>query len=165
MEPTIEPARVRDAEQILKLQFLCYQTESALYDDYAIPPLTQTLTDLLGESDTHFIFSARLGDEVVGSVRRRLIDGTCLIGRLAVHPRLRRLGLGTRLMRAIEEDVAAADRFELFTGHRSEGNLRLYHRLGYAEVRREPVSPHLHRVYLEKRRAPSAAAASARRAK
>jgi hypothetical protein len=45
MEPIILPARVREAEAILKLQYLCYQTEAALYDDSTIAPLTQSLTD------------------------------------------------------------------------------------------------------------------------
>ena len=96
MHPSIEQARVRDAEQILALQYLCYRTEVELYDDYAIPPLTQTLGSLLEEYDTYTILVARLGGEVLGSVRGCLEDGTCRVGRLIVHPRLRRRGLGTR---------------------------------------------------------------------
>ena len=149
----IRVAGVREAEDILGLQFLCYQTEAELYDDYEIPPLTQTLSDLLREYDTCCILAARIGDEVVGSVRGRLEDGTCHIGRLIVHPRLRRRGLGTRLMRELEERFVTATRYELFTGHLSEDNLRLYHRLGYSEFRREEVSPRLQLVYLEKARA------------
>ena len=149
----IEPARIRDAEQILKLQYLCYQTEAELYDDYAIPPLTQTLEDLLSEYDTHVILTARLGSVVVGSVRGYLTYGTCYIGRLIVHPRLQRRGLGAGLMREIEKHFATANRYELFTGHVSEGNLRLYRRLGYTEFRKEVVSPRLQMVYLEKIRA------------
>ena len=95
MDLTIELAHVREAEQILKLQYLCYQTEAELYNDYAIPPLNQTLWSLLGEYDTHQVLVARLGDEVVGSVRGRLVDGTCHIGRLIVHPRIQGRGLGT----------------------------------------------------------------------
>lgn len=152
LDPSIEPARIGDAEQILELQHLCYQAEAERYDDYTIPPLTETRSSLLSEYDTHTILVARLGDEVVGSVRGRLADGHCLIGRLMVHPRLQRRGLGTRLMRAIEDHFAACDRYELFTGHLSEGNLRLYHRLGYTKFREESVSPRLRPVYLEKLR-------------
>lgn len=46
---TISAATDQDAEQILKLQYLCYQQEAALYDDYAIEPLTQTLQALRAE--------------------------------------------------------------------------------------------------------------------
>lgn len=151
MDPAIRPARFADSAQILELQYLCYQSEAELYGDRQIPPLTQTLQSLRAEYDTHRILTAHLGgSEVVGSVRGRLIDGTCHIGRLVVHPRLRRRGLGTRLMRAIEEDFATAKRYELFTGHLSEDNLRLYHRLGYTGFREEVVSARLRLVYLEK---------------
>jgi hypothetical protein len=53
-------------------------------------------------------------------------------------------------MRAIEEHFVTAKRYELFTGHLSEGNLRLYRWLGYTEFRKETVSPQLQLVYLEK---------------
>ncbi|MBD0353941.1 MAG: GNAT family N-acetyltransferase [Rubrobacteraceae bacterium] len=146
----IAPARVDEAGQILKLQRLSYRTEAALYDDWTLPPLTQTLRELLERYDDHTILAARLGDEVVGSVRARLKDGTCYVGRLVVHPRLQRRGLGTRLMREIEASFPAAGRYELFTGHLSEGNLRLYRRLGYQEFREEAISPSLRLVFLEK---------------
>jgi ribosomal protein S18 acetylase RimI-like enzyme len=146
----IGQARVRDAEALLKLQYLCYQTEAELYDDYRIPPLTQTLWSLLEEFDTHEVLAVRFGDEVVGSVRGLEEGGTCYVGRLIVHPRFRRRGLATRLLREIEDRFAGADRFELFTGHLSESNLRLYNRLGYAEFRRETASPRLQLVYLAK---------------
>lgn len=152
MEIEIGPARGSDAENILGLQLLCYQSEARLYDDYEIPPLTQSLGDLLHEYDTHLILAAYLQGEVIGSVRGHLEDETCHIGRLIVHPRLRRRGLGARLMREIEDRFVTANRYEIFTGHLSEDNLRLYHRLGYSELRREAVSPRLWMIYLEKPR-------------
>ena len=151
MEPIILPAHVREAEAILKLQYLCYQTEAVLYDDYTIAPLTQSLTDLLSEYDTHTLLVACFGEEVVGSVRGQIREETCHIGRLIVHPRFQRRGLGTRLMLAIEEHFGHAARYELFTGHRSENNLRLYYKLGYQRFREEMVSPQLRLVFLEKR--------------
>ncbi|MGW6456514.1 GNAT family N-acetyltransferase, partial [Streptomyces sp. NPDC055078] len=56
----------------------------------------------------------------------------------------------------------AATRFQLFTGHRSEGNLRLYRSRGYVPVAREQIGPRLTLVTLEKgAAAPAAYAASA----
>ena len=157
MEVAIEPADVSEAEQILKRQYLCYQSEATIYDDWSIPPLTQTLRELLREYNDHEILVVRLGSEVVGSVRGRLKDGTCHVGRLIVHPRLQRRGIGARLMREIEGRFPQARRYELFTGHLSEGNLRLYRRLGYEVIREEDVSPRLRLVYLEKSRVPGEA--------
>jgi ribosomal protein S18 acetylase RimI-like enzyme len=135
MSVTISAAAEGDAEQILKLQYLCFQSEAEAYGDYAIAPLTQTLDGLRAEMAAGCVLVARLGDEVVGSVRGAVdADGTARIARLCVHPRLQRHGLGGRLLAAIEDRLAAerdAKRYHLVTGHRSEGNLRLYRKYGY----------------------------------
>ncbi|GAA2333504.1 N-acetyltransferase [Streptomyces caniferus] len=150
----ISAATDQDAEQILKLQFLCYQQEAALYDDYGIEPLTQTLQALRAELGEACVMVARLGEEVVGSVRGTVDeDGTARIAKLIVHPRMQRHGLGGRLLAAVEERLAAersATRFRLFTGHRSEGNLRLYRSRGYVPVGTEQLTPRLTVVTLEK---------------
>lgn len=146
----VEPGRIDDAEAVLALQRQAYASEAALYDDWAIPPLTQTLAELRGEFATHRILVARSENGLVGSVRGRLVDGTCHVGRLVVAPEHRRRGLGSRLMAAIEAAFPEAVRFELFTGHRSAGNLALYRRLGYEEFRRQAVSPRLTIVFLER---------------
>ncbi|MFV2121176.1 GNAT family N-acetyltransferase [Streptomyces sp. Act-28] len=156
MSVTISAASARDAEQILKLQYLCYQSEAELYDDYTIEPLTQSLDDLKAELERGHALVARLGDEIVASVRGEVDEtGTARIGRLIVHPRLRRHGLGGRLLDAIEEHFArdarvAAKRFRLFTGHRGGRNLGLYRRKGYEPVATEQVGPRLTLVTLEK---------------
>jgi ribosomal protein S18 acetylase RimI-like enzyme len=67
-----------------------------------------------------------------------------------VHPDLQRHGIGTRLMQAIEARFQDAERYELFTGNKSEGNIRLYGRLGYKVFRSEKVSDALTLVYMEK---------------
>ncbi|WP_240137313.1 GNAT family N-acetyltransferase [Streptomyces sp. MUM 178J] len=154
MSVTISAATEQDAEHILKLQYLCYQSEAELYGDYAIEPLTQTLDDLKAEIARGCALVARLGGEVVASVRGEVDStGTARIAKLIVHPRMQRHGLGGRLLDAIEAVFAqdpAAKRFQLFTGHRSEGNLRLYRSRGYAPVSREQVGPRLTVVTLEK---------------
>ncbi len=154
MSVTISTATDDDAENILKLQYLCYQREAELYGDYSIEPLTQTLDALRAELGEGCVLVARLGSEVVGSVRGTVDDdGTARIGKLIVHPRMQRHGLGGRLLSAIEDRLAAereAKRFRLFTGHRSDGNLRLYRRLGYAQTGTEQVTRRFSLVTLEK---------------
>ena len=108
MSVTISAARTQDAEQILKLQYLCYQSEAELYGDYGIEPLTQSLEDLRAEIADGHALVARLGDEVVASVRGKVdADGTARIAKLIVHPRMQRHGLGGRLLDAIERHFAA----------------------------------------------------------
>lgn len=155
MSVTISTANHSDAEKILKLQYLCYQGEAELYGDYTIEPLTQTLDDLRAELAGGTVLVARLGEEVVGSVRGAVDDdGTARIGKLIVHPRMQRHGLGGRLLAALEDRLAAeaeAKRYRLFTGHRSQVNLRMYRKLGYEQVgAAEPVNRRLSLVHMEK---------------
>ncbi|MFI9785362.1 GNAT family N-acetyltransferase [Kitasatospora sp. NPDC051984] len=161
MSVIIAAARPDEAEQILKLQYLGYQSEAELYSDWTLEPLTQSLESLKAELAGHRVLVARLGDEVVGSVRGSVDEtGTGRIGKLVVHPRMQRHGLGRRLLTALEaqltEDGAAG--FELFTGHRSLGNLRLYQSLGYRETEVREVSRRLSIVTLAKPGAASLAA-------
>ncbi|WP_328497489.1 GNAT family N-acetyltransferase [Streptomyces sp. NBC_00414] len=165
MSVTISAATEQDAEQILKLQFLCYQSEAELYGDYSIEPLTQPLDSLKAELTDGTVLVARLGDEVVASVRGSVgVDGTARIDKLIVHPRMQRHGLGGRLLDAIESRLASdagAKSFQLFTGHRSDRNLRLYRKHGYEPVSTERVDERLSLVTLAKDASASAFVASA----
>ncbi|MDG4862649.1 GNAT family N-acetyltransferase [Streptomyces sp. T-3] len=165
MSVTISAATEQDAEQILKLQFLCYQSEAELYGDYSIEPLTQSLDSLKAELTSGCVLVARLGDEVVASVRGSVDgDGTARINKLIVHPRMQRHGLGGRLLNAIEGKLGAAGavkHYQLFTGHRSESNLILYRKHGYLPVATEQVSGRLTLITLAKDAEPAAYAASA----
>ena len=155
MSVTTSIATEDDAERILKLQYLCYQSEAELYGDWAIEPLTQSLESLSTELRERHVLVARLGDEVVGSVRGWVdTDGVGRIGRLCVHPRMQRHGLGTRLVQGMEQRLAGGELpvtgYRLFTGHRSLGNLRLYERLGYHRTEVEEVSNKLSFIAMEK---------------
>ncbi|GAA1148587.1 GNAT family N-acetyltransferase [Kitasatospora gansuensis] len=162
MSVNISVANEEDAEQILKLQYLGYQSEAELYGDWAIEPLTQTLENLRTELTERHVLVARLGEEIVGTVRGSVDqDGTAHVHRLVVHPRMQRHGLGGRLLDAVERQLSAeapVSSFELFTGHRSLGNLRLYARHGYRQTEVREISRSLSIVTLTKRVAVAAAA-------
>ncbi len=147
---TVETADVRDAREILDLQKLAYQSEAAIYNDFAIPPLTQTLEEIEAEFGGSLFLKTSVEERIIGSVRGQLNRGTCFVGRLIVDPAHQGRGLGTSLMDSIEKRFPEAERFELFTGHRSEGNLRLYARLGYHPFKQQKISETLTLVYLQK---------------
>ncbi|MET9960128.1 GNAT family N-acetyltransferase [Streptomyces sp. NPDC006326] len=154
MSVTISAAAAEDTEQILKLQYLAFQREAELYGNYRIQPLTQTLDSLKAELATDTVLVARLGDEVVGTVRGNVDeDGTGRIAKLCVHPRLQGHGLGARLLSAVEEALTGhggPTRFRLHTGHKSESNLRLYRKAGYVQVGGRTASDGVRLVILEK---------------
>jgi ribosomal protein S18 acetylase RimI-like enzyme len=147
---TITTASIDDAPAILALQKLAYQSEAKLNNDWSLPPLTQTLESLIEEFGHSVILKATLDDRLVGSVRARQGSDTCLIGRLIVHPDVQGQGIGSQLLRDIEARFDRVVRFELFTGSKSEANIRLYQRHGYKVSRTQSLSPTLSITYLEK---------------
>jgi ribosomal protein S18 acetylase RimI-like enzyme len=136
----IERADEADVEALFALQRIAFLSEAEVYRDYHIHPLVETLDEALADFRQQVVYKAVVCDRIVGSVRAHLEGDTCHVGRLMVHPEFRGRGLGVALMNRIEEHFANARRFALFTGEASEGNLRLYGRLGYREYDRRPVT-------------------------
>lgn len=150
--PVIKTATVSDAAEILSLQKLAYQSEAVLYNDFDIPPLRQTQSELEQEIKEQVVLKAVINNKIVGSVRAYQKNGVCYIGRLIVAPERQNQGIGTGLIREIEAVFDECSRYELYTGFKSEKNLYLYQKLGYRIFKKETVSDKLQLVYLEKQR-------------
>ena len=150
MDIEILLADITNAADILALQRVAYQSEAELYQDWSIPPLTQSIEEITSEFSTKMFLEACLDGNLVGSVRVSLNQGTGFISRLIVHPEYQRRGIGTKLMKTIENRFPAIERFELFTGFRSESNIRLYEKLGYRILRQERLSAKVILVFMEK---------------
>ena len=148
---TIERASLPDAEEILSLQKLSYRSEAEIYNDFSIPPLLQPFGEIRKDFENQVFLKAILDGKIIGSVRAFVREGTCYIGRLIVHPDFQNLGIGTELMERIEETFKEAQRFELFTGHKSEKNLHLYQKLGYQIFKTVKANERLNIVFLEKK--------------
>jgi len=126
----ISRAEINDAEEILKIQKLAYRIEAKRYNNYDIPPLKQTLGELKNQFKDHIILKAESSNRIVGTVRAYEKNGTCYVGRLAVHPNMQNQGVGTALMKEIEKHFNPK-RYELFVGSKSDNNIHLYQKLGY----------------------------------
>ena len=53
--PVITKAEKNDLEEILKLQYLAYQSEAALFGNKDIPPLKQTLEEVISEYEAGIV--------------------------------------------------------------------------------------------------------------
>jgi ribosomal protein S18 acetylase RimI-like enzyme len=145
----IEQATEKDAEVILALQKLAYQSEARRYNDFTIPPLMQTFDEILADFSRQVVLKAVMSDEIIGSVRGYMEGGICYIGRLIVNPGFQKQGIGAKLMQLIESRFGNFKRYELFTGHISEEALSLYKKLGYIIFKQKELKTHTI-VYLEK---------------
>ena len=151
----IEQAKREDAAEILQLQRIAYQSEAEIYQDWTIPPLTESLEDALAAFDREVflkVFIDKDSRRIIGSVRAHLGEDTCFIGRLIVHPDFQRKGIGSAMLRELERIFPQAHRFELWTGKKSTGNLLFYRKLGFSPFREQQLSDNLAVIFLEKTR-------------
>ena len=139
-----------DLSAVLDLQYLAYRSEAELYNDFTIPPLTQTLHELQAEVSSGICLVAKEKDQIVGSVRAIATNGICKIGKLIVRPSMQGKGVGTSLMQKIESMFPEANEFEVFTGHKSTPNIRLYKRLGYSEREEKKINEKVSLLFLAK---------------
>ncbi len=140
-----------DLAEVLKLQYLAYQSEAALFGTDDIPPLKQTIEEVEEEFRNGTILKMVTADgSIIGSVRAHVKDGTAYIGKLMVHPDYRGRGLGSTLLTEIER-YCKVSRYELFTSTRSSDNIRLYQKAGYEIFDERAVNDELVFVYMEKR--------------
>ena len=147
----IATATRQDTEDILTLQRLACQGEGERYGGFTLPPLLQTLNEIMADFDTQLFLKAVIDSEIVGSVRAYEKYGTCYVGRLIVHPDFQNRGIGTHLMDEIESRFAYVERYELFTGQASEMPLHIYEKRDYKPFRIKKLHEGLTLVYLEKR--------------
>lgn len=150
MNVKIEKAEREDLNEILELQYLAYQSEAALFGTNDIPPLRQTLDEVVEEYNVGIIL--KMVDEngiIIGSVRAKENNNTVYIGKLMVHPDYRGNGFGTKLLSEIEH-LFPNKRYELFTSTRSVDNIRLYQKSGYKIFSERIENDELTFVYMEK---------------
>lgn len=140
---TVVALRSDEAGELLTLQRAAYVTEAQAHGDLTLPPLTQTLPELVTELTDPEVTAIGIRSEslrLVASVRISIsaVDRTVAeLNRLIVAPDMQGKGLGSRLLSLVEDRLpAAVTTLQLFTGEYSSGNQRLYARFGYKETRR-----------------------------
>jgi ribosomal protein S18 acetylase RimI-like enzyme len=133
-----------DAGEILTLRRAAYVGEAMLYDQF-LPPLHETLDEIravLADPQQTTVLGIRDNGRLIGTARIKE-DGE--IARVAVAPDRQQEGLGSALL---TEAVNRGGTW-LFTGDRSEANLRLYRKHGFVETHREPAPGHT-LIYLKR---------------
>ena len=146
----IKKAEHSNLKEILQLQYLAYQSEADLFGSRDIPPLKQTIDEVVEEFNNGVIL--KMVDDnntIIGSVRAQERDGTVYIGKLMVHPDHRHKGYGTMLLTEIEK-CFPDNHYELFTSTRSIDNILFYQKLGYTIFARKAVNDELEFMYMEK---------------
>jgi hypothetical protein len=83
----IEKADKKDLPKILEIQYMAFRKEAEDFNDFEIDPLKQTV-DLLEEEFQKFTFLKAVdeNENIIGSSRGYIENGTSYIGKTFVHP-------------------------------------------------------------------------------
>jgi len=129
---TVMLSRRGDAEQLLALQRLAYAQEAALINYPALPPLRESLDDLMRCGET--VLACWQAGDLLAALGYECDDEALTICRLVVHPAHQRQGLAARLLAAV---LQAADGVpvQVCTAAANAPALALYRRAGFIPQR------------------------------
>ena len=137
------------AAAVLACQRAGYAVEAELMGFDGIPPLHETLDELLLCRERFLGSYDKEG--LAGIVSwEKLVDGTVNICRLVVAPRAFRMGHATALLDALGA-AEPAERFVVSTGTANTPALALYGRHGFVPVGTREVAPNITVTLLERK--------------
>ena len=146
----IVKATTDDAQTILDIQKVAYLSEAEMYNNYQIAPLIEEIDETREDFEKKTILKAVVNGEIVGSVRGDENEGTVYVQRLMVHPDYQNKGIAKKLMLGLEDYFPTCERFDLYTGSQSLGNIHLYKSLGYEQYKLETIRENIEFVFLAK---------------
>lgn len=147
----IVQASIDDLASILELQYIAYQSEARLVNNFNIQPLKQTLAEVVEEYNKGVIFKVvdDLGN-IIGSVRGHIKGDIFYVSKLMVHPKHQNKGIGTKLLQYIDSKYPHYIK-ELYTSDKSLSNLCLYEKMGYEKYKIETINNDLNFIYMRKK--------------
>lgn len=132
----IEKALFDDLPEIVALQKLAFYKVGVYYRNFRLRQLVATLAEFEQTYTEYLYLKATEGDRIVGSARAKdMRDGVYKIENVIVHPGHQRKGIGKRLVIEIMEQNPEANKYELYTGKYTPGNVKFYEGLGFTVVK------------------------------
>jgi putative hydrolase of the HAD superfamily len=134
---------------LFDLQRVSYLIEAELINFFDIPPLKESMEELMESGETFFGYFE--GDELAGAISYTIDDRELTICRMVVHPRHFRKGIAQALLTYIEHEHPELLVFKVSTGKDNTPAKNLYLRNGFKLVLDMEVVPGLFISHFEKR--------------
>lgn len=129
--PIVRAVRA-DAGELFTLHRACWLQEAVANRTFDIPPLHETLAEVVAWATGCDTYVLRRAGRLVGYASGRLDGEEYWVDRLMVAPDLQGQGLGRRLLEHLEQRAPAeATSYVLLTPGRSLRNQRMYRKAGY----------------------------------
>ncbi|MEW9050166.1 MAG: GNAT family N-acetyltransferase [Neobacillus sp.] len=126
-------------QELFSLQRIAYLIEAKLIDFYDIPPLKESIEELLECGETFLGYFE--DDELAGAVSFTKKGEELTICRMVVHPNHFRKGIGQKLLKSVEELESAIPIIRVSTGRDNFPAKKLYQKNGYQLEKEIEVAP------------------------
>lgn len=140
----------KTAKEIIALQQKSYSIEAMLIGFNNIPPLKDNVSSI--EKSNEAFYGYYIDEELVGLISYELEDNMLDICRVAVHPDYFRRGIGSELLKFVEELNTQATKITVSTGFRNQPAIELYLKNGFIKKEIIEVEKRLLLIKLEKTR-------------
>ncbi len=147
----IKKAKYKDLQEICVLQKVSFYEVGKFNNNFSIRPLHETIDEFQSNFKKYYYCIAKENSSIIGSARGIFKDDCCKIENVIVHPEYQKRGIGRILVEDIEKAFPKVERFVLFTGKNTPGNVDFYKKLNYKifdevpATKKEPIL-----VYMEK---------------
>ncbi|WP_433748312.1 GNAT family N-acetyltransferase [Falsibacillus pallidus] len=141
----IKKVNIKDrsiAEQVLPIQLASYQIEADIIQFYDIPPLKETIEDLMNVKEE---FLAYYDNGALAGLLSYEEDGpsSITICRMMVHPDFHRKGIASALIEELFALTSDCEQWKVTTGAKNEPAKKLYLKHGFTEEKIFEVVPGL----------------------
>lgn len=136
------------AKQVLDLQLASYPIEAKLINFYDIPPLKDTIEQLMGCCESFYGYY--LDHNLAGMLSLKIIDHILDIHRVCVHPDYFRRGIGEKLITYVQAQNPHIDKIIVSTGKANIPAIKLYEKNGFIIVRDIEIAENFYITELEK---------------
>ncbi len=136
------------AEQVLELQRKSYKIEAEIINFYHIPPLIETLEELIKCSESFYGYYS--DNNLCGIISYKKVKQVIDIHRVAIDPKLFKKGIAQKLISYIEALDESMEKAIVSTGEKNIPAIKLYEKLGYKAIRKIKAAENLYIVCFEK---------------
>lgn len=137
------------AEEVWALQHAAYRAEAAFIGVLQLPPLLDTVDDLIASKERFYGMRTPDG-ELAGAISCEAgREGRQTVCRLMVHPDYHRQGIGTKLLAYLLENEEATE-WTVTAEARNAPALALYEKAGFARKGTHRPAPDITLVLLER---------------
>ena len=141
------------AAQILAVQLAAYTVESELIGYAALPPLRETVDDILNSPEQFLVY--RDGKQIVAVLSYERIEDRLDIGRLVVSPSHFRRGVASQLLVYLEQLHPTYGKITVSTAAANRPAIALYEKHGFHIAEHKTLADGLVLVQLTKKSSPT----------